>query len=87
MNGGCDPEDESNDHLSFSINQSVDTVESTFNGSDFCQWLVSNSYVDNDASAESYCKDLVNQKKLMSINRLQNEASINSSANWYAFSK
>jgi hypothetical protein len=86
-NDACNIDEGSHGCLSFSMNQSVDTVENTFNGSDFCQWLVLNSYLENEASAESYCKDLINQKQLMCINRLQNEGSINSATKWYAFSK
>ena len=69
------------------MNQSTDVVEPTFKGNEFCQWLVTNSYIESEASAESYCQDLVNQKQLVRLNRLQSDVSINSTAAWYAFSK
>lgn len=64
------------------MSTSTDTIETIFNGNDFCQWLVSTGHVENESKAQNYCEELVKKKHIVCINR--KESSPN---NWYAFSK
>jgi hypothetical protein len=68
----------------FSINSSRDSIETVFKGKDFCQWLVSNNHMENEFKAENYFQELVNNKQIICIDRLDNSESMN---HWYAFSK
>lgn len=71
----------------FSLNSSVDTVETIFNGNDFCQWLVSNGHVENDLKANDYCQKLMDNKHIVCINRVPSDQSLDLMNHWYAFSK
>jgi hypothetical protein len=66
------------------MNSSTDTVESIFNGNDFCQWLVTNGHVEDESRAQNYCKELLNRKRIVCINRTQSDDLNN---HWYAFTK
>ncbi|UJR28564.1 hypothetical protein I4U23_009797 [Adineta vaga] len=70
-----------------SMNSSLDTMETIFNGNDFCQWLVSNSFVDNDLKAQDYCQELIEMKQIVCINRQAKEQTLDSINHWYAFTK
>ena len=62
-------------------------METIFNGNDFCQWLVSNGYLENDVRAQDYCQELVSMKHIVCINRIPKEETHDSVDNWYAFTK
>ena len=64
------------------MNSSGEATETIFNGNDFCHWLVSNAYVENETKAKTYCQELVDGKQLVRINRKEN-----ANNPWYAFSK
>jgi hypothetical protein len=65
----------------------MDTIETIFNGNDFCQWLVLNDHVENELKANDYCQELVDNKQIVCIDRTRNEQSADSTDHWYAFSK
>ncbi|CAF3083061.1 unnamed protein product [Rotaria sp. Silwood2] len=52
--------------LTHSINSSLDSVETIFNEDDFCQWLISSGYMENESKAHNYCHALVNKKHIIS---------------------
>ncbi|CAF3574612.1 unnamed protein product [Adineta steineri] len=70
-----------------SMSNSLDTIGTIFNGNDFCQWLVSNNYIENESKANDYCQELMTNKHIVCINRIRNEQLSDSTNNWYAFSK
>jgi hypothetical protein len=64
-----------------------DSLEKTFSGNEFCQWLITNDYVENELLAETYFQQLRNNKQIICINQTQNEEDSDLLSNWYAFSK
>jgi len=63
---------------------SMDSIETIFNGNDFCQWLVSNGHMENDSKAQNFCQELVHDKKIVCIDQKDN---IDPTDHWYAFTK
>jgi hypothetical protein len=63
-----------------------DSMEKIFNGNEFCQWLITNGYVENELMFQTYLKELINDKHIICINQQQNE-DMDLLTNWYAFSK
>lgn len=67
--------------ISFSTNNET---EPTFQGNDFCQWLLANHFVEDEISAKDYLKHLIENKQIFSINQTPCDEEIDA---WYAFSK
>jgi hypothetical protein len=65
----------------------MESIETIFNGNDFCQWLVSSGHIENESKAQNYCHELVANKQIVCIDRTQNEQNLDSTNHWYAFSK
>ena len=69
------------------MNHSLDLIETTFSEKEFCQWLVSNGYTENESTARNYCHDLADQKLIVCVNRVQIDERIEPDASWFAFAK
>ncbi len=68
----------------FSIN---DSIEVSFNGNEFCQWLITNHHVENEFLAHIYFKQLIDRRQIICINQKQTDDDTDILMNWYAFSK
>lgn len=66
---------------------SINTMETIFSESEFCDWLVVNGYMQDESRAHSYCRELMNKKQIVCIDRVQNEQISNVTDHWYAFTK
>lgn len=65
-----------------------DSIETIFIGYDFCQWILTNNYVDNELLAENYLKKLIDNKQIICVNQTTNYEDTDLLKNyWYAFSK
>ncbi|CAF4726475.1 unnamed protein product [Rotaria sp. Silwood1] len=73
--------------LTQSTNSSMETIETIFNENDFCQWLISSGYIENESKAHNYCQELIHKKQIICIDRIHSEEILDSSNHWYAFSK
>ncbi|CAF3775579.1 unnamed protein product [Rotaria sordida] len=62
-------------------------TETIFNGNQFCQWLITNGYVENEYMAQNYFQQLIDHKQITCINQKQNDQEHDPLSNWYAFSK
>jgi len=66
-----------------------DSIEPIFNGNEFCQWILTNNYVENQFMAQTYIQKLIDNKQIICVNQNQNETDedMDLLSNWYAFSK
>jgi hypothetical protein len=68
----------------FSMN---DSIETNFTGKEFCQWIITNNYVEDDLMAQTFFKKLIDNEQIICINQKQNDEDMDLLSNWYAFSK
>jgi hypothetical protein len=64
-----------------------DSIETSFLGNEFCQWLINNQHVENEYLAHIYLKELLAKKQIICINQNQTEDDTDILKHWYAFSK
>lgn len=70
------------------IFSTIDRFESTFNGHEFCQWLIETNHVDNEQLAKEFLKQLIDNTQVICLNQnTLDDEQIDSTSNWYAFSK
>ena len=65
----------------------TEPLETIFNGSDFCQWLVANGHADNEFTARDLIQTLLNSKQLICLSQEGEELDPDFSARWFAFTK
>jgi hypothetical protein len=64
-----------------------DSIETSFIGNEFCQWLITNHHVENEFLAHIYFKQLIARKQIICLNQKPIEDDTDILNNWYAFSK
>ncbi|CAF4066751.1 unnamed protein product [Rotaria sp. Silwood2] len=62
-------------------------TETIFHGNQFCQWLITNGYVENEYMAQNYFQQLIDHKQVICINQKQKDNEFDLLLSWYAFSK
>ena len=65
----------------------TDSIEVTFTGHEFCQWLVVNGKVTNETVAQAFLQTLVLAQRLICINQAHTDSTTSISSQWYAFAK